>query len=120
MGESLGGRGHTGSRLAGSRQLDVVLADEVAPQVAAVVRTVRTVRAQEARLLAALHLEVLAEVALPAVHVAALVASELARLGGEHRGLLWRRHGRVHGAHRGHRHELGLLVAAVWNRNGPC
>ena len=64
----------------------MVLADEVPAEVAAVVGAVRAVRAEEGRLLAALHLEVLAQVPLPAVHVAALVAGELAGVGGRGRG----------------------------------
>lgn len=58
-----------------------MLVDEVPAEVAAVVRAVRAVRAQEGGLLLALHLEVLAQVALPAVHLAALVARELSWAG---------------------------------------
>lgn len=81
----------------------MVLADEVPPEVAAVVRAVRAVRAEEGRLLAALHLEVLAQVPLPAVHVAALVAGELAGVGG-----------------RGHHQRAGRQEHLVVRAPPPC
>lgn len=56
-----------------------MLDEDVRLEVALVFGAVRTVRAQQARRLAALQLEVLPQVTFPAVHLATLRAGEVTR-----------------------------------------